>query len=189
MIAHSKLKVLLICLALLVFVTPVLAGGWAAVTLDEIPAEVRAGETVHLSFVVLQHGKTPVHFLGASDSVPVEPYLMARNLNTGETIRVAAERGKELGHFTLAAVFPSEGEWEWNIAPRPLGGSSEFESLAVQPASVKADKSANTPPIAGATFGSQQVLQVAGAVLFAAALATLVIAIFARRRRMAIHNN
>ena len=154
-------------------------------TLDEIPAEVRAGETVHLSFVVLQHGKTPVQFLGASDSVPVEPYLTARNLNTGETIHVAAERGKEVGHFTLAAVFPSEGEWEWNIAPRPLGGSSEFESLAVQPASVKADKSASSLPIAGNTFVSQQVLQVAGAILIVVALATLTLAIFARRRRVA----
>jgi hypothetical protein len=187
MISRSSWIVLLICLALLVFATPVLAGGWATVTLDEIPGEVRAGETVQLSFVVKQHGKTPVHFLTYNmDNMPLEPFLKATNLNTGETIRVAAERGKEVGHFTLAAVFPSEGEWEWDIVPDPLGGATEFEPLTVLPATTKVDKSTtNTPPAASNTFVSQRTFQVASAILIAVALATIAIALFARRRKMA----
>lgn len=188
MMSRSNWKVLLICLALLVCATPALAGGWATVTLDEMPVEVRAGETLKLSFVVRQHGKTPVHFLAAFENVPMEPYLEARNLDTGETMRVAAERGKETGHFTLAAVFPSEGEWEWRIAPHPLEGVTEFESLTVLPPAVKVNASTSiTPPVAPNALFGQGSIQIAGAILIAIALATLAVAFLARRRRMATH--
>ena len=34
-------------------------GGWAVITLDELPASPRAGETMSVGFTVLQHGITP----------------------------------------------------------------------------------------------------------------------------------
>ncbi|MCB0240002.1 MAG: hypothetical protein KDH08_15460, partial [Anaerolineae bacterium] len=33
-----------------------LAGGWATVTLDQLPRQPRAGETLALSFTIRQHG-------------------------------------------------------------------------------------------------------------------------------------
>ena len=187
MINHSRAIILLICLALLVFAAPVLAGGWATVTLDNTPGEIRAGETVHLSFLVLQHGETPIHYVAHLDNAPMEPYLTARNLDTGETIRVTAERGKEAGRFTLEVVFPSEGAWEWSITPHPLEGVTEFKPLTVLPAAVKVDKStASQAPATPNTFVGPQTSLVAAAILAVVALAAVfAITAFARRRRMA----
>ena len=44
----------------LMFTVPVLAGGWATVTLDEYPTDMVAGEAFKIGFTVLQHGVTPV---------------------------------------------------------------------------------------------------------------------------------
>jgi hypothetical protein len=187
--AYSKAKVLLICLALLIFAAPALAGGWATVTLDQMPGEIRAGETVHLSFVVRQHGETPIHYVAHLENAPMEPHLTARNLDTGETLRIAAERGTEVGHFTLEVVFPSEGEWEWEITPEPLVGATEFKPLTVLPVAkkAKADTSpGNTVPASPNALVSPQAFQVAGAILIAVALAAVfAFVIIARRRKMA----
>src|SRR6185295_2134730 len=45
--------------ALLALAAPVFAGGWSVVTLDTLPREVRAGQTLHLGFMVRQHGIEP----------------------------------------------------------------------------------------------------------------------------------
>lgn len=190
MVSCLKLKVLLICLALLIFATPALAGGWATVTLHQMPGEIRAGETVDLSFVVLQHGETPIHYVAHLDNAPMEPYLTARNVDTDETLRVAAERGKEVGRFTLEVVFPSEGKWEWKIAPDPLVGVTEFEPLTVLPAVQKAKADTptrNTVPAPSNTIVGQWTFQVAGTILIAVALAAFTVIIFAQRRRTAAH--
>lgn len=50
---------LTLLLALLV-VFPVFAGGWAVITLDELPSGVVADEPLTIGFTVLQHGITPM---------------------------------------------------------------------------------------------------------------------------------
>ncbi|HEY4668072.1 MAG TPA: hypothetical protein VIH26_12290, partial [Anaerolineales bacterium] len=58
----------LIALAIaFVLVPAAAAGGWAIATLDQLPGEVHAGETVSLGFMVRQHGKTPTN--------EVDPYV------------------------------------------------------------------------------------------------------------------
>jgi hypothetical protein len=124
-----SLVVLLAALA----VGPVLAGGWAVITLDELPGEIHAGENVHLSFMVRQHGKTPVHFFGGPES-PLEPVISGTNVKTGETINITAVIDKsEVGRFYADVVFPSSGEWSWKITPNPLAGTTEFAPLVILP--------------------------------------------------------
>lgn len=152
--------ILLLLLVLLATVPAVLAGGWAAVVLDELPGEIHAGETQTVGFMVLQHGKTPVHNLGG-DAWPVEPIVEASNAATGETLRVEAVPTEEVGHFVAEMIFPSEGEWAWSITPMPFNTSKqEFEPLTVlptpEPAGMLAQLSGQAEALAvagGATFG------------------------------------
>ena len=111
----------------------VFAGGAAIVTLDRLPEEVRAGETIRLDFVVRQHGVQPVdEFAGVG---PVEPYLIASHVESGETVRAVAWKpeGAETGRFAVEATFPLEGSWEWRIEPVPFELMNPFEPLTVLP--------------------------------------------------------
>lgn len=128
-----KVGVLLLIALLLVLVPAVLAGGWAVITLDDMPGEIRAGEPWTAGFTVLQHGQTPVHDLGA-DGGPIVPTLMATNPATGERVEAVATPTEEVGHFVVEVTFPSEGAWEWTIYPAPLMGETVFEPLNVLPA-------------------------------------------------------
>ncbi|MFZ0548889.1 MAG: hypothetical protein WAM60_25790 [Candidatus Promineifilaceae bacterium] len=121
---------LLVLLALLA-AGPVFAGGWAVITLDQLPGELHAGETLHLGFMVRQHGKTPIHYLGGPDS-PIKPVVTGTNVETGEFVQFTAVRDEsEVGHFYVDIVFPSEGEWNWTIAPNPLAGKTNLSPLTV----------------------------------------------------------
>jgi hypothetical protein len=93
-------------LASFVLAIPVLAGGWAVITLDELPTDVRAGEPVTVGFMVRQHGITPMDGL--------EPTITAR-LGFDEKLVVQAEADGERGHYTAVLTFPKEGNWEWSI--------------------------------------------------------------------------
>jgi hypothetical protein len=100
------------------------AGGWAAVKLDSLPREPRAGQPLSLGFMVLQHGKTPVNF--------TQPLLSVRNRDSGETLSIEARQDGEVGHYLVEVAFPSAGTWDWEIAPRPFEATT-FEPLAVLP--------------------------------------------------------
>lgn len=138
-----RLKFLLIGVAIFMVTLPVLAGGWAVITFDSLPGEVKAGENVHLAFTVRQHGEKPVHTLDFMDNAPVEPFLVAHNEQTGETIQATAQRAEEVGRFTVDLVFPSEGVWQWEITPYPLEGTVQLEPLTVT-AAVTANREAVT---------------------------------------------
>ncbi len=118
----------LIALALaFVLVPAAAAGGWAIATLDELPGEVRAGESVSLGFMVRQHGNTPTN--------EVDPYVQANNPESGESVRANAVQEGEVGHFVVEIVFPAAGTWEWSIVPAPFEGT-QLEPLRVLPASL-----------------------------------------------------
>ena len=86
---------------------PALAGGWAVITLDELPAQVNAGQQFSVGFTVLQHGRTPIKELS--------PTISARHTATGESIIVEAKPEGEIGHYTATLTLPSAGMWDWSI--------------------------------------------------------------------------
>ena len=94
---------LLLSLALTI---PVFAGGWAVITLDELPTGVVAGEPLTVGFVVLQHGKTPMDGL--------DPTITAK-LSNSESFMVHAEPDGQPGHYVATLTFPTEGDWNWTV--------------------------------------------------------------------------
>src|SRR5215207_11731011 len=82
------------------------AGGWAVITLDELPTDVLAGEPLTIGFTVRQHGITPMSGL--------DPTVTASLLENDEFV-VHAEAGDKPGHYTATLTFPKEGNWEWSI--------------------------------------------------------------------------
>lgn len=100
---------------------PALAGGWAAVRLDEIPGEVRSDTPWRFGFMVLQHDVTPI-----SDVTPV---VRAVNKATGEEITATARQEGAVGHFVAELTLPA-GDWKWAIRPEPFAATS-FETLRV----------------------------------------------------------
>lgn len=116
---------LAILLTMLALPVPARAGGWAAVTLDDLPRAPRAGEVLSLGFMVRQHGVTP------TDSVT--PYLTATNRDTGESLRINARKEGPIGHFFVDVTFPSAGAWEWEIMPAPFPMATKLEPLMVLP--------------------------------------------------------
>jgi hypothetical protein len=104
----SKYRIALILTFLLGFaiVIPVFAGGWAVITLDELPSEIVAGEPLTIGFTVLQHGRTPM--------TDLEPTVTAR-LSNGKAITFFSAPSEKPGYYTATLTFPEEGNWEWSI--------------------------------------------------------------------------
>lgn len=155
----KRLIVLLVLLTGLFTLAPAaLAGGWAVVSLDELPADIHAGENVLIGFTVLQHGVRPVHDLG---NLPVEPVLVLTHKATAQRVTVEALPTKKPGHFVADITFPMDGVWLWSIKPLPFG-EQEFPPLTVQPPAarsllqvIRAFLNGSTPPATtGAPAGS-----------------------------------
>ena len=127
---RSILSFGVIVATMLVLAAPALAGGWAIVILDSVPTSVRAGETLHLGFVIRQHGERPVDT--DWEGHPLKPYLTIRQKDSGqsirpaggvvmvavplsaqakgnESIRFAARKDGPVGHFVVDVKFPSAG--------------------------------------------------------------------------------
>ncbi len=93
------------------------AGGWAAISFDEVPGDLEAGTTHTLGFTVLAHGVRPVD---AGDEVEV------RFVGRPGTETFAAKASGGTGHYTVDVSLPEAGEWRWEVdtnfyPPQPLG--------------------------------------------------------------------
>jgi hypothetical protein len=144
---------------LLLSAATALAGGWVVISLDKTPDQIHAGEPATLSFMVRQHGKTPIH--------SVEPKLTATNRATGQQIQIEAEPMKELGRFMVTVDFPGEGVWDWSISAEPFPQTATFAPLTVLPA----EQSAVPEQIDPAGFGWQALARWLGLALLVAAVA------------------
>ncbi len=101
-----------------------MAGGWATVTLDQVPSDLRAGDTHRVGYTILQHGITPFR-----DS---STFIRARS-NTGETATFRARPDGAAGHYVAEVRFPSAGSWTWEVVPEPFAPQA-LGSVAVQEA-------------------------------------------------------
>jgi cytochrome c1 len=91
----------------LVLVVPALAGGWAVVTLDQLPRKVSAGEVVQVRFMVRQHGRTP--FESPEMSVRVQ------HAESGEQHLIEVKPEGVQGHYVADLTFSKPGRWSWEI--------------------------------------------------------------------------
>ena len=136
MFRRSIIAFTMVVVAMLALAAPALAGGWAVVTLDSLPRQVRAGQSFQLGFVVRQHGITPTN--QDLNGKPLKPVLTARKQGAAtssrgsgtlvmiaarasvqakgeETIRVEARQEGAVGHYVADVTFPNDGVWEWQI--------------------------------------------------------------------------
>ena len=154
----------LVCLLILAGAAPALAGGWANVTLDRLSANPHAGQTLTLGFMVRQHGVTPTN--------SVQPYLSARNQETGQTVRFRARQEGPVGHFVADVTFPAAGIWEWEVTPAPFPSSTKLGTLTVLPPLAAPSRLAgDAPSLAGIAITAPGMLRAAGGTLLLVALA------------------
>ena len=138
MFTRSRISLILVLLASLIFAAPAFAGGWAVITLDEMPSNVVAGEPLTIGFTVLQHGRTPM--------VGLTPTITA-NLYKDQEFVVKAEPEGKTGHYTATVTFPKEGEWRWSIQAFTMDQTMPMLSVAAPiAAEVSAPNAAKTEP-------------------------------------------
>ena len=135
MFSRFRMSILLAFLLALAFSVPVLAGGWAVITLDSLPTGVVAGEPISVGFTVLQHGRTPMNDL--------EPTITA-NLHKDQSLVVKAEPDDKPGHYTATPTFPAEGEWRWSIQAFSMDQLMPNLAVAAPVAGSKKDVTVNT---------------------------------------------
>jgi hypothetical protein len=196
MARRSIFAFVLAILAMLALALPALAGGWAVLTLDSLPREVRAGASIQLGFIVRQHGKTPTN--KDLDGNPLKPVLTAikqggvgaTQSSAAETIRAEARQQGPTGHYVVDLAFPSDGVWAWQITlptyyvqDSPSGSNAAvLAPLTVLPAVASAAAPAIAPapaPAASTWLGlSPAALRWGG---MAALLAALALALYGQR--------
>lgn len=106
MISKFRISLVLALLLTLAIAVPVYAGGWAVITLDELPTGVIAGESFTVGFTVLQHGITPM--------TDLDPTILAVSPDGEKFIVLAKPEGKP-GHYAATLTFPTKGKWNWTI--------------------------------------------------------------------------
>ncbi len=103
------------------------AGGWVVVTLDKLPHQLQAGQSITLGFTVQQHGREPINITGVE--------LRATPTTRGTALTFAATQQGAKGHYQVVVTLPTAGEWQWEIQP---GGfpTVELTAITVVPAAV-----------------------------------------------------
>lgn len=82
------------------------AGGWAVLTLEEMPEAITANEPFTVRFAVRQHGQTLMSGL--------KPEITAVHPPTGERLTIEAQETADK-RYTAALTLPHAGDWQWEI--------------------------------------------------------------------------
>src|SRR5262245_13922459 len=91
-------------------------GGWAVVTLDHLPEYFVAGQPTTLSFMVRQHGVTPLD--------GVHPTVEGRFGN--RILEGKVTPGTQKGQYVTTFTIPEPGDWKltifsgWGVSKRTL---------------------------------------------------------------------
>ena len=109
-------------------------GGWAVITLDDLPDAVIAGKPVTLTFTVRQHGHKPLDNL--------HPSIDASPAQGGDHIRADAAPAEGTGRYTSTLNLPAAGAWRLTINSGWGSSHVDLEPIAAvgsgQPAPVSA---------------------------------------------------
>lgn len=101
---RRRIWFVLLCLLVLPLIAAY-AGGWAVITLDDLPAQLPTGQPVDLAFTVRQHGMTPV--------TDLHPVVTARS-GDRDTRAAALPAGKP-GRYAARLTVPRDGDWRITI--------------------------------------------------------------------------
>jgi cytochrome c oxidase subunit 2 len=131
-------------MAALMVTMPALAGGWAVVTLDQLPARVIAGQPLTIGFTVRQHGRTLRNDLA--------PIVRLDRTDAQGSLAVTATREGDAGHYAATLTLPNAGMWNWRVDVEAFGMLSQpFPPLTVLDSapSVHASASSSLPLAVG----------------------------------------
>ena len=172
MLSKFRIALSLALVLSLLLIVPAFAGGWAVITLDELPTNVVAGEPLTVGFTVLQHGQTPM--------TNIDPTVTAK-LSASEKVVVQAEPQGEPGHYVATLTFPKDGNWEWSIQAFTMDQPMPALSVAAPGAGT-----ANQPVIKSEPVTTSiSPVWIVRALAFAIGLVCLVFA-YQRRSRLAL---
>jgi cytochrome c2 len=105
MLLRLRLTLLFVVLLSFVITVPAFAGGWAVITLDELPSGAVTGEPLTVGFTVRQHGRTLMTGL----------YPKVTAILGEEKLEFPAQAEGGPGHYTATMTLPKDGEWNWAI--------------------------------------------------------------------------
>ncbi|MGH7427493.1 MAG: c-type cytochrome [Candidatus Methylomirabilaceae bacterium] len=80
-------------------------GGWAVITVEDLPDQVVVGQPVTLTFAVRQHGRTLLSGLN--------PRVEAKG--GGQTVRAAAAPATGTGRYAATLTLPNAGAWTLTV--------------------------------------------------------------------------
>ena len=98
------------------------AGGWAVITVKDLPDHVVVGRPVTLTYAVRQHGRELLNGLNGR----VEMRSGARSIPT------AATAALEPGHYSASVTLPYAGDWTIEIHSGFSGGITSSQTLSIQ---------------------------------------------------------
>ncbi|HJQ66206.1 MAG TPA: cytochrome c [Gemmatimonadales bacterium] len=110
------------------------AGGWAVITVEELPNEIVVGRPVTLTYSVRQHGRSLLS--GLNGSIEAQ--------SAGQTIREEASPGMDVGQYNVTLTLPRPGTWTLTVRS---GFGKNALTLMPIPA-VNAGRTAQTPAAA-----------------------------------------
>lgn len=172
MFSRTPLALGLVLMMSLIFTLPVFAGGWAVITLDELPTNVKAGESFTVGFTVLQHGKTPMTGL-----YPTITIILSKD----EHFVVNAEPEGKPGHYTATLNIPKEGDWEWSIQAFTMDQPMPVLSVTAPVAGAASQTVVNSEPVST----SISLISIVRVSALGVGLAGLVF-VFRRKSRLAV---
>jgi mono/diheme cytochrome c family protein len=80
-------------------------GGWAVVSVQDLPDYAVAGEALTLTYYVRQHGEELMPNLKGSVTA----------VSRGRSVEVAARAASQRGYYTASLTLPNEGDWSITI--------------------------------------------------------------------------
>lgn len=112
------------------------AGGWAVVTLVELPQGVVAERPFAVTFAVRQHGQQPLGGLS--------PTVTAVDDETGTSVTAVATETGATGVYTADLTLPTVGTWRWSI--------EAFTAVYPMPPLTVQGAAAETQPASGGSW-------------------------------------
>lgn len=119
-------KVAIACIALFIlipFVPHTIAGGWAAVVLNEPLDEVVAGAQTTIEFQVLHHGRPEAPLPG------METDFLFLNETTGYFVAVSGEATADPEVYAITFALEQAGEWELRAMIRNFNNTPMLTKL------------------------------------------------------------